>query len=81
MTTIDFDYIRKAWSEIQDKQLAMVCIRSEVLASSIDELSSLMALRGMRENMPGYSAFAFNFASNKIRDAKLAGVLLPKGIK
>lgn len=77
---MDADYINKAWADIDDKDLAMTAIRAEVLASNADEFRSLMALKEMNEEMPGYRAFAHNFVSNKLRDARLAGVNLAKGI-
>lgn len=77
---MDADYINKAWAEIKDKDVAMSVIRAEVLASNADDFRSLMALKEMTEEMPGYQAFAHNFVSNKLRDARLAGVKLAKGI-
>lgn len=77
---MDADYINKAWAEIKDKDLAMTAIRAEVLATNADEFRALMTLKEMTEEMPGYQAFAHNYVSNKLRDARLAGVNLAKGI-
>ena len=77
---MDTNYINKAWAEIADKDLAMTAIRAEVLASNVEEFKSLMKLKEITEAMPGYLAFAHNFVSNKIRDARLQGVNLVKGI-
>jgi len=77
---MDATYINKAWAEIKDKDVAMSVIRAEVLGANVEEFKSLMALKEMTESTPGYKAFAHNFVSNKIRDARLQGVALAKGI-
>ena len=77
---MDANYINKAWSEIKDKDVAMSVIRADVLAENLEEFQALMALKEMTEDMPGYRCFAHNFVSNKIRDARLQGVNLTKGI-
>jgi hypothetical protein len=77
---MDADYINNAWAEIKDKQVAMSVIRAEVLGANAEEFQALMALKEMTEAMHGYKAFAHNFVENKIRDARLQGVNLAKGI-
>ena len=77
---MDATYINKAWAEIKDKDVAMSVIRAEVLGANAEEFQALMALKEMTEAMPGYKAFAHNFVSNKIRDARLQGVVLTNGI-
>lgn len=77
---MDATYINKVWAEIKDKDVAMSAIRAEVLGTNVEEFQSLMALKEITEAIPGYSSFAHNFVSNKIRDARLQGVTLAKGI-
>jgi hypothetical protein len=77
---MDVNYINKAWADIPDKGLAMAAIRAEVLATNRAEFQSLMKLKEISEEMPGYHAFAQNFVNNKIRDARLQGVNFAKGI-
>jgi hypothetical protein len=52
--------------EITDRVQVM-----DFLEANQDELQSLMKLRGMTEEQPGYTAFVMNFVRNKLRDEDL----------
>lgn len=67
----DTTYIQTAMREISDKDVARSVCRAEILAENREELESLMVLRGMTYDAPGYQAFAHQFCDNKIRDMNL----------
>lgn len=64
-------YIEKAMAEIPDKDLARSVVNAEVLSENREELETLMQLRGITYDSPGYTAFARQFCDNKLRDLKL----------
>lgn len=67
----DATYIKTFMREISDKDVARSVCRAEILAENREELESLMALRGVTYDAPGYQAFAHQFCGNKIRDMNL----------
>lgn len=67
----DATYIKESMREISDKDIARSVCRAEILAENREEFESLMALRGVTYDAPGYQAFAHQFCDNKIRDMGL----------
>lgn len=54
-----------------DKEIAERTQVMDILEENQDELKALMQLRGVKESDHGYTAFAANFARNKLRDLGL----------
>lgn len=57
-----------------DKEIAERTQLMDILEENQEELKALMLLCGIKESDHGYTAFAANFAQNKLRDLGLQNV-------